>query len=265
MKCAYVTLIMLGDKYVPGAVALANSLSSSGSYHDRVCLVTKDVTLIAELERVFDKVIQVEFIHYKCGNMLTSRQEELYSSWIDYSFTKWRCLELTQYSKCVYLDADQIVLKNIDHLFNLITPAMCFNHNYNETFKKYKYGKQIVCLKEIFDNSTVLGFTGTFVYAPCVKLFQQIKALLTPNNRCLLQNKYNNGFEEVVLAQAMIALKIIPTQLSPMYLWNAGDYMIIKRSQPYVINYYGEKKPWCGDIKFMDEYIWWWFYKYNKI
>jgi lipopolysaccharide biosynthesis glycosyltransferase len=263
MKYAYVTLVMLGDKYVPGAIALARSLISSGTEYDKVCLITSDVTMKRDLERVYDRVVCVPFLHHECGSMLTRRQADLYADWIDYSFTKWRCLELVEYSKCVYLDADQIVLRNIDHLFNLNTPAMCFNHNYCPHFKHIKYGHKIKDLPFIFSNYSVLGFTGTLVFKPCLLLFRKIKQLLNPNNAHLKNNRFNNGFEEVVFAQALMALGIEPTQLSLMYLWNAGDYYALKNTQPYVINYYGDKKPWLtdeGEHKFMDEYIWWWFY-----
>lgn len=266
MKYAYVTLVMLGDKYVPGAIALAKSLISSGTRYDKVCMITNDVTKKQDLDKVFDKVVCVPYLYYQCGTMLTQRQADLYSDWINYSFTKWRCFQLSQYTKCVYLDADQIVLRNIDHLLNLLPPAMCFNHNYCSQFKHLKYGHKVNDLPNIFDNYSILGFTGTLVYEPCPKLFSAIIKLLNRNNQFLTNNKFNNGFEEVVLAQALISQNIKPTQLSPMYSWNAGDYYVLKNTQPYIINYYGDKKPWCkeGDDKeqkFMDEYIWWWFYK----
>ena len=41
---AYVTLVMLGDAYIPAAIVLAQSLINSGSEADRVVLVTNDVT-----------------------------------------------------------------------------------------------------------------------------------------------------------------------------------------------------------------------------
>lgn len=265
MNYAYVTLVMLGDKYVPGAIALAKSLIKSGTNYDKICMITVDVTKKHELDKVYDKVICVPYLYYRCGNMLTQRQEVLYSSWINYSFTKWRCLELLDYKKCVYLDADQIVIRNIDHLFNLQPPAMCFNHNYCSQYKHLKYGHTVKDLNEIFDNNSVLGFTGTLLYKPCVKFFETIKQLLNANNEYLKNNKFHNGFEEVVFAQSMLLQNIEPTQLSPMYCWNAGDYYVLKNTQPYVINYYGDKKPWKLDEeqKFMDEYIWWWFYEYN--
>ncbi|ABC61168.1 P13 [Choristoneura occidentalis granulovirus] len=267
MKCAYVTLVMLGDSYVKGAIALAKSLIKSGTCHDLVCLVTNDVTKIENLNKVFTKIIQVPYMYFKCGKMLTKRQEELYTKWIDFSFTKWRCFQLTMYDRCVYLDADQIVLKNIDHLFKH-RYAMCFDYNYNPHYKIFKYGNLIDynVQKFIFENYDFLGFTGTFVFTPSLKIFNRIDILLTPSNLCITNtNKYNNGFDEIVLTQALIAEKINVTQLSPLYIWNAGDYSVLKNfQQPYIINYYGDKKPWLKNItQYMDVYIWKYFYNHR--
>ncbi|AAK70707.1 ORF47 P13 [Cydia pomonella granulovirus] len=265
MRCAYVTLVMLGDGYVKGAVALAKSLLKSGTVHDLVCMVTEDVTKTQDLKRVFTHVIAVPYVYFKCGKMLTERQQKLYGEWIDFSFTKWRCLELIMYDKCVYLDADQIVLRNIDHLFRH-SYAMCFNYNYSALYKVFKYGDVIDCdvQKFILENHNLLGFTGTFVYTPSLQLMSTILSLLTPTNILLTHhNKFNNGFDEVVLAQALVQEKIDVVQLTPMYVWSAGDYSVLK-GQPYVINFYGDKKPWVGGEKtsfYMDTFIWKYFYQ----
>nr|AUF82009.1 p13 [Cryptophlebia leucotreta granulovirus] len=266
MKCAYVTLVMLGNGYVKGAVALAKSLLKSGTVHDIVCLVTDDVTKIQDLKKVFTHVFVVSYLYFDCGKMLTERQRQLYSKWINFSFTKWRCLELTMYDKCIYLDADQIVLRNIDHLLRH-DYAICFNYNYNSSYKVFKYGDIIDCnvQKFIMENYNLLGFTGTFVFIPSLKLLSTITSLLTPTNKLITQdNKYHNGFDEIVLAEAFIKNNINITQLTPMYIWNAGDYNTLKENdQPYVINFYGDRKPWVvnkTNKNYMDIFIWKYFY-----
>ncbi|QOD40002.1 p13 [Matsumuraeses phaseoli granulovirus] len=272
MKCAYVTLVMLGDSYVKGAVALAKSLIKSGTKHELVCLITKDVTQRQKLQQLYNHVIIVPYLYFECGKMLTERQQQLYNKWINFSFTKWRCFELISYDKCVYLDADQLVLRNIDHLFCVASPcAMCFNYNYNPQYKLFKYGHTITPTihNHIIHNYDIIGFTGTLVFTPNMNLFEKIVSLLNPKNPLLNTpvNKYNNGFDEIVLAQALINLKLEVTQLSPMYMWNAGDYSVLRNLQPYIINYYGDQKPWTTNggnktehSQFMDVYIWKYFY-----
>lgn len=257
---------MLGDEYVKGAVALAKSLTKSGTRNDLVCMVTPDVTRLDDLCNVFTKVIQVPYLYYKCGKMSTKRQQHLYTKWINFSFTKWRCFELIMYHRCVYLDADQIVVHNIDHLF-VHEYAMCFNYNYNAMFKCFKSLQSInhEVQQFVLDNSDTLAFTGTLVYTPNYALFQTVTNLLHSSNQLLNTpvNRYNNGFDEIVLAQAYIVHKISVVQLSPMYVWNAGDYRSLNTHtpQPHVINFYGDKKPWFSHtIEYMDQIIWWYFY-----
>lgn len=265
MKCAYVTLVMLGNAFVKGAVALAKSLIKSQTRYDLICLITDDVTKRSELLKVYTKIIVVPYLYFKCGKMLTERQQNLYNKWIDFSFTKWRCFDLVMYDKCIYLDADQLVLHNIDHLF-VYDYAMCFNYNYNAQFKNFKHGDVVRhnVLKFILENYTFVGFTGTLVFKPNKNLSSTIENLLNSNNKLLnmAKNSFHNGFDEIVLTQALIKLHIDVVQLSPMYIWNAGDYEVLKDGlQPYVINYYGDRKPWIqSSLQYMDLYIWKYFY-----
>lgn len=139
---AFVTLVMLGDFYVPGAVALGHSLrrmhpnlntkfsdiSTDECRIDLVVMVTPDVSSDARkhLETVFDHVVEIGYV-YQETRMATAKLEKLYNDWIRIAFTKWRCLELIQYEKILFLDCDMIVLQPIDHLFCLNAPAGVFD------------------------------------------------------------------------------------------------------------------------------------------
>ena len=59
---AYVTLVMLGDRYIPGAIVLAHTIKRLDSQADLVVLVTSDVSIDGKkiLSMFFDKVILVE-------------------------------------------------------------------------------------------------------------------------------------------------------------------------------------------------------------
>ncbi|ABQ51981.1 p13 [Spodoptera litura granulovirus] len=257
-RFAYVTLVMKGDDYVCGAVALAKSLRYTKCCirgAELVCMVTKDVSRLEELRNVFDKVTLVDYISYQCGSMMTKRQNDLYGSWINDSFTKWQCFNLTQYSKIVYLDADQVVVQNLDHLFDMETPAMCFRSEFENYYKRFRHGDRIP-LKYCFENVKLLGCTGTLVLTPSRYLLDTIKTCI---NLSLKQtNTFHNGFEEVVFAMALIKLNINPVQLSHLYVWNAGSYKCLNKSQPYIINFYGTEKPWNSgeSVMYMDQYIW---------
>jgi len=127
-NCAFVTLVMRGTKYVLGAVTLAHSLRLTGTKAKLVCMITEDVQPAKEiLDAVFDEVVFVPYIKCKCKPLRTEKQRNKYKSWIADAFTKWNCLNLTNYRKVLFLDADVVAIKNLDSLFALNAPAGTFS------------------------------------------------------------------------------------------------------------------------------------------
>jgi lipopolysaccharide biosynthesis glycosyltransferase/16S rRNA G966 N2-methylase RsmD len=123
---AYVTLVMKGDFYIPGALALAHSLRQSGTKNAIVCMVTDDVVNVLALEAVFDRVVQVDYIrgeHHPFPNEATLHK---YATWENIVLTQHQCLSLSEYSKVCFLDSDVVVLRNMDSVFELETPAGTF-------------------------------------------------------------------------------------------------------------------------------------------
>lgn len=127
-KCAFVTLVMIGDAYVPGALILGSSLRTVKTRHALVCMVTSDVSKGAreDLSVVFDEVVPIDYIEHRASPLRSEKQRKLYS-WASKSFTKWSCLKLTRYSKIIMLDSDICFLRNADDLFELKAPAGCFS------------------------------------------------------------------------------------------------------------------------------------------
>jgi hypothetical protein len=127
-KYAYVMLSMKGDAYVPGVVAMAQSIRMTKTPHDIVCMCTPDVSAGArEVIGTVARVVTVDYVRYETKRMKTKRQMELYGAWLSEAYTKWRCLELTEYEKILFVDADMIAINNIDHLFTLEAPAGTFS------------------------------------------------------------------------------------------------------------------------------------------
>lgn len=112
MRRAYVSMICGGDAYVPGIEALGRSLVESGSRESRVLMVTPDVSPAAR-ERLAGQgwlVRPVESVgHPDVGEPIFKR--------FDLSFTKLRVFSLVELDKAVFLDADTVVLRNVDELF----------------------------------------------------------------------------------------------------------------------------------------------------
>ncbi|CAF1430125.1 unnamed protein product [Rotaria magnacalcarata] len=111
---AFVTLATT-DGYALGALVVAQSLRKVGTQRSLVVMISNNLSdLIKQtLETSFDEVVVVEELNsYDNENLtLLSRPE------LGVTFTKINCWLLEKYSKCVFLDADVLVLRDIDDLF----------------------------------------------------------------------------------------------------------------------------------------------------
>ncbi|XP_033276148.2 glycogenin-2 isoform X4 [Orcinus orca] len=112
---AFVTLAT-NDVYCQGALVLGQSLRDHRATRRLVVLVTPQVSNLLRviLSRVFDEVIEVNLIDsVDYIHLAFLKRPEL-----GVTLTKLHCWTLTHYSKCVFLDADTLVLSNIDELFS---------------------------------------------------------------------------------------------------------------------------------------------------
>jgi glycogenin glucosyltransferase len=111
---AFVTLAT-NDSYSVGALVLAHSLRWVKTTRRLVVMVTSGVSssLREQLSSVFDVVTQVDVLdsHDSTNLELLTRPD------LGVTFTKLHCWRLTQFTKCVFLDADTLVIRNIDDLF----------------------------------------------------------------------------------------------------------------------------------------------------
>ncbi|XP_071501367.1 glycogenin-1-like isoform X1 [Diadema antillarum] len=112
---AFVTLVT-NDKYAYGALVVGQSLRDVGTTRQLAILVTPQVTqpMRRQLSFMFDYIHEV--------NPLDSNDEAhlalLTRPELGITFSKIYCWQLTQYSKCVFLDADTLILQNVDDLFD---------------------------------------------------------------------------------------------------------------------------------------------------
>lgn len=130
-KHAYVTLVTNSD-YAMAAVALVRSIILSGSEADIVVLYTEAVSqdvltplddLGAQLQRVSHLLMSQAFnqrhakknIHTK-SPFLKGEKPQFHTP-LD-NFIKLRLWEMDEYDRVVFLDADTIVVRNIDKLFD---------------------------------------------------------------------------------------------------------------------------------------------------
>ncbi|PSS30278.1 UDP-glucuronate:xylan alpha-glucuronosyltransferase [Actinidia chinensis var. chinensis] len=109
---AYATILHSGDVYVCGAIAAAQSIRMAGSTRDLVILVDKTITGYhrSGLEAAGWKVQEIQRIRNP------KAEKDSYNEW---NYSKFRLWQLTDYDKIIFIDADMLVLRNIDFLFSM--------------------------------------------------------------------------------------------------------------------------------------------------
>jgi alpha-N-acetylglucosamine transferase len=276
---AFVSLIMFNHSYIYGMMTLAHSLRLIGTKHKIVCMATHDIYDLYKnvLERFYDEVIPIKYIKYANCMLKSGKQETIYGTWKDFACTKWTCLALSQYNKICFLDADLIIIKNIDHLFEIQSPAGCFVNYWaefkcriNNPYKNIKFG-------EIIPNNAVKqGLSRGFVINghcvilnPSKELFAQFSKFMTEtfdfNTNCI------SMVDEQAIVQFMNYIGKPWTQLNHAY--NTIPWKITQTNieihdgkkrfrPPYILHYFNKGKPWSekkgGD--WQDTKIWWGFW-----
>ena len=128
MGYAYVTLVTNAD-YALGALALARSLARTGTQHDLVVLATKGADDLEPLEREGCSIIRIEQLPFSedfrirhsrkaqhAAAPFTKGGKPIFHDPLD-NFCKLRLWELEDFERVVFLDADTVVVRNIDKLF----------------------------------------------------------------------------------------------------------------------------------------------------
>ncbi|XP_059209514.1 glycogenin-1-like isoform X1 [Centropristis striata] len=111
---AFVTLAT-NDNYAKGAMVLGQSLRNHNTTRKLVALVGPHVAQPSRdaLSSIYDEVVVVDVMDSgDSAHLSMMKRPDL-----GVTFTKLHCWTLTQYSKCVFMDADTLVLSNIDELF----------------------------------------------------------------------------------------------------------------------------------------------------
>ncbi|KAF4087784.1 hypothetical protein AMELA_G00074610 [Ameiurus melas] len=112
---AFVTLAT-NDKYAKGAMVLGKSLRNHKTSKKLVVLIGAQVSepSRAVLQTLYDEVRLVDVLDSgDTAHLVMMKRPDL-----GVTFTKLHCWTLTHYSKCVFMDADTMVVANIDELFD---------------------------------------------------------------------------------------------------------------------------------------------------
>ncbi|KAF7816748.1 putative UDP-glucuronate:xylan alpha-glucuronosyltransferase 3 isoform X1 [Senna tora] len=109
---AYATILHSAALYVCGAIAAAQSIRMAGSTRDLVILVDETISEYHRggLEAAGWKIHTIQRIRNP------KAEPEAYNEW---NYSKFRLWQLTEYDKIIFIDADMLILRNIDFLFEM--------------------------------------------------------------------------------------------------------------------------------------------------
>jgi glycogenin len=112
-RTAYVTMLCNGDGYAPGVEALGHSLVHSGSTRARVVMVTPEVSDEA-CARLAGQGFDVRRVPW-LGR--SAREARMFARF-GHTYNKLHAFGLTDFERVVLMDADTLVVRNIDDLFS---------------------------------------------------------------------------------------------------------------------------------------------------
>ncbi len=128
---AFVTLVTNGD-YAKGATALARSIRLTGTNADIVVQHTQSVAgeVLAPLAALGCRLVRVDRLPLSdafnerhgrsalhAAAPFTKGRKPAFGAPLD-NFCKLRLWQLTEYERCIFIDADALVLRNIDRYFS---------------------------------------------------------------------------------------------------------------------------------------------------
>ncbi|XP_024029388.1 UDP-glucuronate:xylan alpha-glucuronosyltransferase 2 isoform X3 [Morus notabilis] len=108
---AYATVLHSSEAYVCGAITLAQSLRRSGTDRDLILLI--DNSISAEKRAALASAGWQILVITRIRNPNAEK-----GAYNEYNYSKFRLWQLTDYDKIVFVDADIIVLRNLDLLFH---------------------------------------------------------------------------------------------------------------------------------------------------
>lgn len=223
--------LLYGDEFVLGVRVLGKSIRDTGSKKDMVVLVSDGVSDYAKVLLEADGWI-VEKIS------LLSNPNRIRPTRFWGVYTKLKIFNMTNYRKVVYLDADTIVIKNIDDLFKC--GKFCANLKHSERLNSgvlvvepsealFKdMVKQISTLPSYtggdqgFLNSYYVGFANAHIFDPNLSP-EEMKSRPVPEMQ-RLSTLYNADVGLYMLANKWMVdekeLRVIHYTLGPLKPWD---------------------------------------------
>lgn len=214
----YITLLS-SENYLEAVLVLNLSLKKWGTRYPLICAVDKNIysekikTKLEENDIIIELVNHLEY---------PEKVKQFYNSdRVNLTATKLQIFNLNQYDKLVYIDADVLVLKNIDDLFN------------------YDDGSIV-----IMEHTPNIGFSGLFVFSPKNYNMDVIYNMLK-NGAGLDGNIIATLFNKILINDNY---KINENYLMP--LWRFYSIPENKQAEVKVLHFcHDSYKPWMREFK----------------
>ncbi|CAK7340722.1 unnamed protein product [Dovyalis caffra] len=204
-RVAYATVIHSSEAYVCGAIALAQSITQTNTTSDLVLLHDSSLSpkSLQGLTAAGWKTKLIQPIRSPFA------RKDSYNEW---NYSKLRLWQLTDYDKVIFIDADLIVLKNIDKFFAY--PQL-----------------------SAAPNDKVLFNSGIMVIEPSMCLFED---MMSKRNKLFSYNGGDQGF----LNEVFTWWHRLPTRLNYLKIFKRpGNPNHEMEKGPYTIHFLG-LKPW---------------------
>ncbi|KAJ6380214.1 hypothetical protein OIU76_016800 [Salix suchowensis] len=205
-RVAYATVLHSSEAYVCGAIALAQSIIQKNS--------TRDLVLLHDSSLSPQSLVGLRSAGWKTKLIQPIRspfaRKNSYNEW---NYSKLRLWQLTDYDKVIFIDADLIVLRNIDKFFAY--PQL-----------------------SAAPNDGVLFNSGIMVIEPSTCLFEE---MMSKRDKLFSYNGGDQGF----LNEVFTWWHRLPTRLNYLKIFKEQgnpDHEIQKG--PYTIHFLG-LKPWA--------------------
>ena len=252
-----------GDSYLEGVLTLAYSIMKTNTKHDIVCMVTDDVSNDAKtkMKNMGIRIIEVPYLDFKRDQKRLLKRYPLISRY----YTKWNILNLTEYDKVLFLDADLIVIKSIDHVFtDFKSPGSRFvtaNPEISKIIKKHDNSKGLhfspSLIKRLLRSAVSWTIDGGLVLLqPNEKHYKKYIKMMKTHTHVGI-----GGTDEYSLIKYMSLYDNGPkktwTNLGDIYScvqWS--KYHKCNKDNSYILNFYGKPKPWYKENTYEDSSVW---------
>jgi len=203
---AYATVLHSSEAYVCGAIALAQSIIQTNSTRDLLLLADDSITSksLRGLRAAGWKIKRIKRI------LSPFAEKGSYNEW---NYSKIRVWQLTEYDKVIFIDADLLVLKNIDKFF--VHPQL-----------------------SAAPNDKMIFNSGVMVIEPSMCMFKELM------EKSFKLGSYNGG-DQGFLNEVFTWWHRLPTKLNHLKIYG-GPNNDEKHEVPadvYAIHYLG-LKPW---------------------